>query len=540
MQDKDVGVITTVPDYHDGLRAKNSESEQPPVGPGSGATPDKNVFQRYIKPIAINNFGFCLQAGWEGVGLTFQFAWYNGGPASIVYGAIIAGIGSTLVASALGEMASMDPTVGAQYRWSARFAQRAPEFWGFIQGWITVIAWVCNCAASMSVSSNALSGLILFNDPSYEPKPWHASVFLIAFIIVPVVLNLMLRKVINYLETIGGIFHVIFFISIVATLATLAKRSTPEFVFKTLHTDSGWSNPGIAFSIGMLATAYPISSFDGVLHMSRSSYLQYFMLKLTFQTVDETEEPRKQVPRAMVFATSSNAVMQFIFCIVLMFCIGDTEAITRNPFLPITEVFYSATGSKAASTVMVIMMVSICQISNFNVVASVSRLVWAFARDKGLPFNDYFTYIHPTLQVPLPALFLVGTICCLLSLVNIASNTAFNALIALPTVALYISYLIPIILLTLRQLSGRHPKYGPWQLGRWSIPVKLAAMVYLTYIIIFVPFPAVRPVTSLTMNYASPIFIGALTVAMGDWFLRGRKKFEVPTLALEEEEEDER
>lgn len=27
-----------------------------------------------------------------------------------------------------------DPTVGAQYRWSARFAQQSPEFWGFLQG----------------------------------------------------------------------------------------------------------------------------------------------------------------------------------------------------------------------------------------------------------------------------------------------------------------------------------------------------------------------------------------------------------------------
>lgn len=139
----------------------------------------------------------------------------------------------------------------------------------FNVGWITVIAWVCNCAASVSVSSNAVSGLIIFNNPNYEPKAWHATLLLITLIILPVAINLYLRKIVNYLETIGGVFHVIFFVSIVATLLALAKRSTPEFVFKTLHTDSGWNNPGIAFSIGMLATAYPISSFDGVLHMSK-------------------------------------------------------------------------------------------------------------------------------------------------------------------------------------------------------------------------------------------------------------------------------
>jgi hypothetical protein len=117
--------------------------------------------------------------------------------------------------------------------------------------------------------ANTLSGLIIFNSPDYEPKAWHSTVFLITFLIIPLVLNLYFRKIINWLETLGGVLHIIFFVAVIATLTTLSKRSTPEYVFKTLHTDAGWENPGIAFSIGMLATAYPISSFDGVLHMSK-------------------------------------------------------------------------------------------------------------------------------------------------------------------------------------------------------------------------------------------------------------------------------
>jgi hypothetical protein len=92
-------------------------------------------------------------------------------------------------------------------------------------------------------------------------------------------------------------------------------------------------------------------------------------------------------------------------------------------------------------------------------------------------------------------------------------------------------------LLTARQLAGRHPKYGPFQLGRWSIPIKLCAMAYLIYVIIFVAFPASKPVTSSTMNYAAPILIGFFMIAMVDWFIRGRKKFEVPTAALEHEQD---
>jgi hypothetical protein len=121
----------------------------------------------------------------------------------------------------------------------------------------------------------------------------------------------------------------------------------------------------------------------------------------------------------------------------------------------------------------------------------------------------------------------------LLSLINLGSAAAFGALLALPTIALYASYAIPIVLLLLRQLAGKHPRYGPWQIGRGNISTKVVALAYLIYVIIFVPFPASKLVTSLTMNYAAPIFLGAMGLAMIDWFVRGRKKFVVPTMSLE-------
>lgn len=117
-----------------------------------------------------------------------------------------------------------------------------------------------------------VQGLILFHKPSYEPKQWHGTLFMYAFIVVPVLCNFALRRTLNTLETIGGICHVLFFITVIAVLAVTAERSTTDFVFKTLtHDVSGWTNPGVAWCLGLLTTVFPITSFDGVLHMSRFS-----------------------------------------------------------------------------------------------------------------------------------------------------------------------------------------------------------------------------------------------------------------------------
>lgn len=234
----------------------------------------------------------------------------------------------------------------------------------------------------------------------------------------------------------------------------------------------------------------------------------------------------------MIIAVTSNSILQFAFMVAVMFSIGDVDRVANTPtLLPIIEVYYQATKSKPATNFLVALMALILFMSLFNIFASVSRLVWAFARDNGLPLSKTFAHVHPTLQVPINALLLVGAACCLLALVSIGSSTAFNALIALPLIALYVSYFIPILFLVVRKLQNRHPAYGPFKLGRWGLPVNLFSLVYIVYILVFVPFPTVLPVTAANMNYAGPLFGAVVVVALGDWFVSGRKRFEVPIAA---------
>jgi choline transport protein len=100
--------------------------------------------------------------------------------------------------------------------------------------------------------------------------------------------------------------------------------------------------------------------------------------------------------------------------------------------------------------------------------------------------------------------------------------------LSLASISLYISYIIPITLILLRKLEGRHPAYGPFKLGRWGIPINLFAILYASYIVVFAAFPVVLPVTAKTMNYAAPVWLAVLMFALGDWFISGRKRFKVP------------
>jgi choline transport protein len=121
----------------------------------------------------------------------------------------------------------------------------------------------------------------------------------------------------------------------------------------------------------------------------------------------------------------------------------------------------------------------------------------------------------------------------LLSLINIGSSTAFNAIISLATVALYVSYLIPISCLILKRFSGEKIAWGPWTLGRFGLAINIFALCYGVFICIFLPFPPQQPVTAVNMNYAAPVFVFVVLFAVTDWFVRGRKIYVGPRREVE-------
>lgn len=114
---------------------------------------------------------------------------------------------------------------------------------------------------------------------------------------------------------------------------------------------------------------------------------------------EEVRNSAITVPRVLIWSIVINGIMAFGFLLVILFCIGDVENALATPTgFPIIEVFYQATGSKTAATLMETCIIIIGIAASFGTMASVSRLTWAFARDGGLPFSDFFSLVSTSLK----------------------------------------------------------------------------------------------------------------------------------------------
>lgn len=119
-------------------------------------------------------------------------------------------------------------------------------------------------------------------------------------------------------------------------------------------------------------------------------------------------------------------------------------------------------------------------------------------------------------------------------MINVASTTALSAILALSTSSLYVSYLIPIVMMIIRRLdTSRGPiQFGPWSLGRFGMPINIFALLFGIFVCVFVPFPTQIPVTAANMNWSGPVFLGVFLLLVVDWVFRARKKFVGPARDL--------
>ncbi|KAL3469716.1 GABA permease [Aspergillus californicus] len=481
----------------------------------------RQQLERYLNFFSTLAFSATLLASWESAGGSLLSGLYNGGPAAVVYGIIVSTVGNVAIACSLAELASVHPAAGAQYHWSYFLAPGCRRFISFFQGWVTVFSWAALVCIAPYFIGTQIEGMVVLAHPEYELKRWRGTLLMWAVAVIPIIINIFARRLLGIIEVAAGVMHVVFLPVTIAVFVILAPRNPDAFVWDNFVSGlSGWENPGVVFSIGLLGVITPLSGVDGVIHMS-----------------EEVKNAKVVVPRSMIWGTLINGIMAFGYLIAILYCMGDyAEALQSPTGYPIIQIAYQATGSKTATFILMAMGMLPGWIALFNGLASVTRLTWAFARDNGLPFSDFFAKVDPHYKIPIRALFLVASCIVAISFIQIGSTAAFNAILSLSSMGLYISYLIPLVLLVMKRFTAPQevPK-GSFSLGKFGLPLNLLAILFATYFAIFLPFPATLPVTGENMNYAGPVLGFVMLFACGDWVVRGRHKWNGPTMRYSRE-----
>jgi amino acid transporter len=402
-----------------------------------------------------------------------------GGPLQMLVGWPLVTLFTLAIAASLAELASAYPTAGALYHWSAILGGRGA-------GWLT--AWL-NTIGQFAITAGIDYGLAEFLAAMLGFSGRRPALLLCAAILLlHAALNHLGVRIVARLNALSAWVHIFGVAILVGALSLFAPHQPSSFL---LHRSGG----GWEFAVGLLLACWTFTGYDASAHVS-----------------EETHDPSRNAPWGMVLAVLVSGIAGYAMLLAVTLSIGDLEAARAadNPFI---FVLRGALGAQGGNALVCVAMAAMwfCGLSS---VTSNSRMLFAFARDGGLPFAQKLASVSPRFRSPH---FAVWTSASMALLVALWSD-AYSAMVALSTIALYASYGLPIL------FGMRKPERprGPWTLGPWSRAVTCVALGWIAVCMVLFVLPP--------NQLAGYTFAGCLVVLGLYWRFRMWSRFRGPPL----------
>ncbi|HZX93987.1 MAG TPA: amino acid permease [Myxococcales bacterium] len=410
-----------------------------------------------------------------------------GGPLEMALGWPLVSLLTLPVAASLAQLASSYPTAGALYHWSSILGGRGA---GFFTAWLNTIGQFAITAGIDYGLAEFVAAMLGLPADRAHVLPVYAAV-----LASHAVLNHLGVRIVGRLNQLSAWVHVLGVAAILVSLLWFAPLRPASFLIARF-TDA--PRPyALGFLLGLLQAAWTFTGYDASAH-----------------ACEETHDPTRNAPWGIFLSVAVSGVFGWALLLAVTLAMGDlpSTVATENPFI---HVLRGALGQRLGGALVLVAMVAMwfCGLSS---VTSNSRMLFAFARDGGLPFSKAVARVSPTFRSPHVAVWISAAAAFLLAL----WAPAYSAMVALSTIALYVSYGIPIACGLLARRSGRWQRRGPWDLGRASRATNLAALAWIgTLTVLFVLPPN---------EIAGYTFAAALLVLGAYWVLWMRKRFNGP------------
>lgn len=220
------------------------------------------------------------------------------------------------------------------------------------------------------------------------------------------------QKLIAKSVFVGFIFSLVVFAVILIIPPSLTpSHASASAIFTSTENISGWSSYGGAFLVGLINSSYCYGLIDTAVHLA-----------------EEVPNPQINVPKALFTTVIVGFVTAWPLGITLLYCMSDFEAVVGTPTgVPLLELFHLALrGNKIGASVLLMLILTCGVFAMVGLQAYQARICWAFSRDNGLPFSNYLSGVNTKLGVPLRAHLFCLTLAIIISLLALASSTAFN------------------------------------------------------------------------------------------------------------------
>ena len=427
---------------------------------------------------------------------------------------LVGGVLALSVAFGMGQIASSFPTAGGLYHWSSHLGGK---FWGWATAWFNLIGLICVVS-----SVDVLLYTVFFKDLFLGTAlgvdvstfgPWHQSIFLAIVLSSQALLNHYYIDITTKLTDLSG--YVILGLTVVLIIvlfafSPVALDFSRLWTFQNVTGDVGGGvvpfrteSIAFAFLLGLSYVCYTITGFDASAHTS-----------------EETQDAQVNVPKGMwtaVFWSWVFGLVAVAAYVLTMPSLEEAQAAGWGSF------FYMWGASRMPGWLSIALafgMVLVNYVCALAGLTSTSRMMYAFARDGGLPASAALSKVSTVYRTPGTAVW----VSAILAFASTLYAPAYLVLAVACAVFLYLSMVMPIAAGLLAEGSAKWSEKGPFNLGGLSKPNAVLAIIFGIMLAISGFFPPNEKVFYFTIVFVVALLatwskrtavIGAIIAAVG-------------------------
>ena len=369
-------------------------------------------------------------------------------------------VGQLIVALNFAEVSAHFPVAGSVYQWTKYLSNRT---YAWFTGWIYLFAGILTIAAVVSTVPLVLIPLLnsvfsahIGTDPTTERNV--AALVLLS----TTLLSIFGVRLVAIVNNTGVIFEILGMVVFALILLIFYHRQSPSVFTDTSYLGSGFNNHAGIFLAAMFMSLFVIYGFDTASTLA-----------------EETKNPRREAPRAVLAAVVGAAIIGAIFLFATVLAVpgsmskfvADINA-GQDPF-PLVTIIQSNFPGWASNLYLLVVFAAI-YVCCLAIQTSTIRLAFGMARDGRLPLGRQFNVVHPTLHTPIGTCIVVGV----LAAVPLIYYTGASTIAIGATGMIYLSYILGNIAILIARTKGWPKEAGTFKLGSWGLLVNVLALVW--------------------------------------------------------------
>ena len=366
-------------------------------------------------------------------------------------------LGQLIIAFNFAEVSSHFPVAGSVYQWTKYLSNRT---YSWFTGWIYMFAGVLTVAAVVATVPLVLIpllnnlGMNLGTDPDTNRNV--AALVLLS----TTLLSIFGVRLVAIINNTGVVFEIVGMVVFALILVLFYHHQSVSVFTDTSYL--GTSNQTGTFLAAMFMSLFVIYGFDTASTLA-----------------EETKNPRREAPRAVIAAVIGAAIIGAIFLFAVVIAIpGDMSKFVADtgagkyPF-PLVTIIESNFPGWAANLYLFVVFAAI-YVCCLAIQTSTIRLAFGMARDGKLPVSRVLSAVHPVLHTPIGACIAIGVLAGLPLIYYAGAGTiAIGA-----TGMIYLSYILGNVAILLARLKGWPREKAPFSLGQWGLVVNVLGLVW--------------------------------------------------------------